>query len=262
MAEIPKISLPAETIFEIGSFPVQNSHLATFFISIILLFLAFAIGRKPTLIPSKIQLILEMLIGFFLSRLIIAYGSKEKAKKHLPYILTLFLFIFFSNQFSILPLLTSIITNAGTPIFKTPTSHYSLPITLALITIVSCNLIAFANSPFRYIGKFINVVPFFKIRKLSDFGYAFLDFFMGIMDIISELAKIISMSSRLFGNIVAGELIYLIITSLSIYTQFIVPLPFVFLSLASGIIQALVFSMLALSFMAITIPKAKNNLNS
>lgn len=254
MANIPEISLPAEPIFHLGGFPITNSVLASWIILVLLLILGVYIGTQAKLTPGRGQLIFEMLIGYFMNQLTIAYGTPERAKKYLPYILTLFLFIAFANQFSVFPLISSIITGEGTPIFRTPTSHFSLPITLALMTIVGCNLIAFSLSPLRYVGKFIKIVPIFKARTLGEFGMALLEFFTGILDIIGELAKIISMSARLFGNIISGEIMYVIIISLSLYTRFLVPIPFVFLSIASGFIQALVFSLLALNFIAGTIP--------
>lgn len=256
-ANIPEISLPAEPILEIGNLPITNAFIATLFVSLLLLLIGIKIGRRPTLVPSRGQLMIEMIIQFFLGQLKNAYGTDHRSKKHLPYILTLFLFIFIANQFSIFPLLSSIINEGGTPVFRTPTSHYSLPIAMALLSVGTANLIAFSVSPLRYIGKFIKIGPILKARSLSEVGMAFIDFFIGLLDIIGECAKIISMSSRLFGNILSGEIMILIIASLSFYTQFLVPVPFMILSIASGMIQAFVFTLLALNFMAGTIPEPK-----
>lgn len=74
-----------------------------------------------------------------------------------------------------------------------------------------------------------------------------LDIFLGVMDIISELAKIISISARLFGNIIAGEIIGVVMVFL---VPFIVPIPFFVLSLFSGVIQAFVFALLSMQFIA------------
>lgn len=257
MANVPKISLPAEPIFEIVGLPITNSHLAALLLSIFLLIIAALIRRRLSLVPTRGQVIIEGLISFFLVHLKTAYGTEERARRHLPYIVTLFLFIALFNEFSLLPFLGAIITGEGTSLFRTPTSHYSLPIALALITVVGANLVAFAVSPLRYIGKFIKITPLVKARSFSQLGNALLEIFIGILDIVSELAKIISMSSRLFGNIFAGEVMYITIISLSMYTQFILPFPFIFLGFFSAIIQALVFSLLALNFMAGTLPAPK-----
>lgn len=262
MANILEISLPSESIIEIGNFPVTNSILATLLVSLILIGVGIFIKRRISLVPSRGQIIIEEIITFFLNQLRLAYGSEKTARKHLPYILTIFLLILIANQFSIIPLLTSVITKEGTPIFRTPTSDYSLPIAMALMSFLICNLMAITVSPLKFIGKFIKIVPILKARSLGQFGMAFIELFLGLLDIIGELAKVVSTSSRLFGNIIAGEIMVLVISSLSIYTQFIVPLPFMFLSMFSGLIQAFVFTILWLNFMASTIPAPKENLHA
>jgi len=90
----------------------------------------------------------------------------------------------------------------------------------------------------------------FKVRSVAGLLKALLDIFLGFMDIIGELAKIVSLSARLFGNVFAGEAMVAVITGISAYTQFIVPMPFYILSAFSGLIQALVFAILALSFIS------------
>ncbi|MDQ5919617.1 MAG: F-type H+-transporting ATPase subunit a [Patescibacteria group bacterium] len=80
---------------------------------------------------------------------------------------------------------------------------------------------------------------------------------MGLLDIIGELAKILSLSARLFGNIFAGDVMILVIVSLSTYTQFFVPLPFLALSIFSGFVQAFVFSLLSIQFLSGTITSVK-----
>jgi len=258
-SNIPEISLPAEPIIEIANIPLTNAFLGTLFVSLVLILIGISLKRRASLVPGRGQIIIEMIVEFFLSQLKTAYGSDKMARKHLPYILTLFLFILISNQFSIFPLLSNIITAEGSPVFRTPTSHYSLPITMALLSIGTVNLIAFSSSPLKYIGKFIKIGPILKSRSLGQFGMASVDFFIGLLDIVGECAKIISMSSRLFGNILSGEIMVVVIVSLSFYTQFLAPIPFMILSMASGVIQAFVFTLLALNFMAITLPKAKND---
>ncbi|HMR01506.1 MAG TPA: F0F1 ATP synthase subunit A, partial [Candidatus Gracilibacteria bacterium] len=98
--------------------------------------------------------------------------------------------------------------------------------------------------------NFIKIGSILKIRKPADVGQALLDIFLGLLDIVGELAKVISLSARLFGNIFAGEVMVVVIASLSVFTRYIVPVPFYLLGLLSGLIQALVFAVLSLSFIA------------
>ena len=121
---------------------------------------------------------------------------------------------------------------------------------LAIIVFMVTQIVAFTISPLHYFGSFIKVGEIFKARSVSAFFKALLDVFLGLLDIVGELAKVISLSARLFGNVFAGEVMVAVIAGLSDYTQFIVPMPFYVLSAFSGLIQAMVFAILALSFIS------------
>jgi F0F1-type ATP synthase membrane subunit a len=86
-----------------------------------------------------------------------------------------------------------------------------------------------------------------------------MDLVLGVLDIISEIAKLISLSFRLFGNVIAGELIIIIISGLSFYTRAFVPIPFMALSIISGVVQALVFAMLSIQFIAGSVNAAEES---
>jgi F-type H+-transporting ATPase subunit a len=89
-----------------------------------------------------------------------------------------------------------------------------------------------------------------KIRSPKQAFDAVLGLFLGALDIIGEFAKVLSLSGRLFGNLFAGDVMVAVIISLASFTQFIVPIPFMFLSIFSGIVQAAVFTMLSILFIA------------
>jgi len=82
---------------------------------------------------------------------------------------------------------------------------------------------------------------------------AFLEFFLGLLDIVGEFAKLASLSTRLFGNVFAGSIIVGIIGGITTYTQLLVPIPFVILGILSGVVQAFVFAMLAILFISSTL---------
>jgi len=88
------------------------------------------------------------------------------------------------------------------------------------------------HGPFGYVGKFLN----FR----SPLAFA-----LGLMDIIGEFAKVVSLSFRLFGNIFAGEVLGAVMLFLA---PFFIPLPFMFLGLLSAVVQAFVFATLTLVF--------------
>jgi len=253
MASIPEISLPAETIAQIGPFAISNAMIATFTTSIIILVLAFLIRRKAGIIPSRMQVAFEGVLNFMLDKMEIAFGSREKALKFFPLIFTIFIFFLIANQFTLIPFVESIVTEDGVRLFRNPASDYSLPIVLTILILVLAHVLALASHPIRHIGNFIKIGPILKIKSIKDLPMALLDFFLGLLDIVGEVAKLASLSTRLFGNMFAGSIIIAIVAGLSSYTQFVVPIPFLALGILSGLVQAFVFAMLGTLFISSTL---------
>ncbi len=257
MANIPEISIVPPQIFEIGGLAVNNAIFSSFIVTLLLLGLVLVVYKKMTLIPGKLQLICEDLVGFFYERLLEAHGDVKKAKKHTALIVALFVFIFIANYFTLIPLVQSLVLDGSTFIFTAPTSHFALTISLALIVSGVSHYIAFTTAPIRHLGNFIRIREFLKIRRFKDVPNACLEFFLGLLDIVGEVAKILSLSARLFGNIFAGQVMAVVIAGLSFYTQFLVPIPFFALGMLSGLIQAMVFAILAMAFISIVANSVK-----
>src|SRR6185295_2987516 len=101
---------------------------------------------------------------------------------------------------------------------------------------------------FKYANKFIKIGDLVKAFKKPGIGImvAFIEFGVGLIEIFSEVAKIVSLSLRLFGNVFAGEVLLTVLASL---IAVFVPLPFMFLEILVGLIQATVFAMLTLVYL-------------
>ena len=251
------ISLSAETIFNIGSFGVTNSFLWTVILSIIIMIVSVTITRKAKKVPGKLQNIFEMIIegayGFVLS----VMEDEKKAKKVFPLVFSMFLLTLMANLSTFIPGQAAITIRSGeniVPLFRSIMADYSLVFVMTLISVVTTQIVAlFVHGPFGYIGKFINIggikeffVQAFKGNvKFPILAQGLLDFFLGFMDIIGEIAKVVSLSFRLFGNIFAGEVLLAVLLFLA---PFILPIPFKFLGLLTAIVQAFVFSVLTLIF--------------
>jgi len=132
---------------------------------------------------------------------------------------------------------SGIATGSFTHMFRAPTADLSAGLALALISVAVTNIVGFKVNKFAYLGKYITVK-------------SPIDFFVGILEMVSELGKLVSFSFRLFGNIFAGEVLLIVITSIS---YGLATLPFLGLELFVGVIQALVFFMLTAVFMNLAI---------
>jgi F-type H+-transporting ATPase subunit a len=240
-------------------------------------------GSPEAEVPRGSQNIFELLIDMLYSLCKSVAGSK--ALKIFPWMATIFLFVLFANWMELLPGIESIglieQAHEGTgfkavpvipglvytvdqnqpkqvepgasagetpaacdacvvvPFVRTATSDINTPLALALITMTMVQVFGVRALGIKYFAKFINLPA---LRK-GGMGYMF--FVVGFLELVSELARILSFTFRLLGNIFAGSVLLLVMTSL---IPFFLPIPFLGLELFVGFIQALVFSMLALVF--------------
>lgn len=221
------IAIEPEKIFEIFGFDITN----TFFLSILIgffLVIFFAISFKnkkmiPNSLQNFVELILESLFNFIDS----ITRDRKKTLEIFPLASTLFVLILSCNFIELAP---------GLGVFsflRSPSSDLNFTLALAIISILFINISAVRKLGFfSYLKKFLN----FKNPIL---------FFVSVLEGISEFIRIISLSVRLFGNLFAGEVLLIVISSLSVY---LFPLPFLGLEILVGFIQALIFSSLVVIF--------------
>jgi F-type H+-transporting ATPase subunit a len=233
-----EISLKAEELFRIGSFNMTNSLLLSVFVSLLLIIFAVVFKNKIKLIPGKVQVVVEMGVEALLGLMESILGSKEEAEKYLPLIATIFIFILASNWLGLLPGVGSFILKHGEveiPLLRSPAADLNFTLALAVIAVLLTNLFgAVTLGIFKHAKKFIN------------FSNP-INFFVGILEFVSEISRIISFSFRLFGNVFAGEVLLIIIFFLMPY---VAPVPFMMLEMFVGAIQAFIFAMLTLVFLA------------
>jgi len=232
----PHISIHAENIFQIGGFPITNAILLSVLVFIVLVVFAIILRRKLSFVPNTLQNIVEIILDGALSVMDSITLDRRKSEKNLPLILTIFLFVLFSNWFGLLPGVGSIVISHGgelVPFFRSPASDLNFTLALALISVTFINVLGISA-----VGLRSRLSVFFNFENP-------IKFFVGILELISEFAKIISFSFRLFGNVFAGEVLLTIIAFLVPYAA---PLPFMFLEIFVGFIQAFVFGMLTLVF--------------
>ncbi len=145
------------------------------------------------------------------------------------------------------------------PMFRAPTTDLNMTIALALVSVVLTQYFGVKALGVGYFGKFIAVGGFVKAftkkglgcaGRIGALGMAAIDAFIGIVESISEIAKVVSFSFRLFGNIFAGEVLLGVMAFLIPY---LVSLPFYGLEIFVGFVQALVFMMLTVGFFVVAI---------
>ncbi len=239
-----EISLKAEPLFTIGSFTVTNSLFLAFITSLVLAFIALYLRKGLKEVPGKLQNLFEIFIEGVLSLMDSVLYKREKSEKYFPLVATIFLFVMISNWMGLLPGVGSIGLHGiseghetFTPLFRAPAADLNFTLILAVLTVFTVNIAgALVLGVRRHLGKFFT----FKNPIYT---------FVGILEFFAELAKIVSFSFRLFGNVFAGEVLLIIVGAL---VPYFVPLPFLALEIFVGFIQAFIFSMLTLVFLAIS----------
>ncbi len=249
-----------DIIFYLGNFGIANSTLLIFLIILIFLFVGYFVVDKFTLMPrTKFQGMLEFIYESMEDLVTQITGSKEHTKKILPIILTILVYFIVANVISIIPGLTDI-TYKGVSIFRTPTSDFNTTLGVSLAAVVAINIVSISQwGILGYLGKFFNfkaVIDGFKQGIMGGF-IGIIEFFVGVLDIVGELAKVVSLSFRLFGNVYAGQLLAIIITSAF---AFALPTVWAIMSNFSGILQGFVFASLIAVYYSLALkPEAENN---
>ena len=237
---IPNIN--QNVIFEVGPFAFGSSTMTM--ILFVLIFSVISIFvKRYKMIPGKVQSLFELLFEFVYNFIYSIIGNREKAKKVLPYIGTIFIFILFSNLIFLIPGVFNWTIN-GNHLLSASTADFNTTFALALSAILLINFSSIkTNGLLSHLGHFIQISAIVKgFRKSVGDGFiGIIHFFVGIIEIIGEVAKIISLSLRLFGNIFAHEVLTVIILgALSIG----LPAIWMGFGILVGVVQAIVFTAL------------------
>lgn len=254
-------TLYAEPIVHIGSFPITNALMTSGVALLIIVTLVILVSRNIKKVPTGLQNALEMIIEGFLGIFDGVTGSRKKSLQFAPLVLAFFFFVLINNWMGILPGVGSIgqIVKIGSENFFIPylrggTADLNTTLALATIGVVISHILGvIAIGSWNYFNKFINIKVLLEIPKkvFKDPTVLIVNpikAFVGIIEIIGEVAKIASLSFRLFGNVFAGEVL---LASMSAILAYGIPIPFLFLEILVGLIQALIFAMLILTYLTI-----------
>ena len=239
------IALSAERITEWFGIPITNTLITSWAVILILATVAFFVGRNAHMIPGKVQTLFETLFSLVIDYMAETLENKKMALKFFPFIITLFLFIFTANVLEFTPGIGSIGWTADvaghtkfTPLLRSVNTDLNVTLALAIIAFLVIEITGIVVIGFlKYFGKFVN----FK----SPLG-----FLIGIIELFSEIARLISFSFRLFGNIFAGEVLIVVII---FFIPYLLPVPLMLFEVFVGFIQAAIFALLTLFFIKIAI---------
>jgi F-type H+-transporting ATPase subunit a len=251
-AALIHVSIAAEEVFTIGGFSVTNSMIGAVLASLVLLAAAWFISRRSHLVPGRLQSLIELPIELLAG---IVSGSSSRWRSYAALIFGLFLMIIVANWMGLLPGVGTVGVvhheegHAPTlvPFVRPASADLNFTLGLAIIAVVM----------FIYWGIRANGLGGY-LKELAGEPW-YLTWLIFPINVISELSRLISLSMRLFGNVFAGEILITTMLALTTAAVFVLPLAFfapalfLGLELLFGAVQALVFALLALTYISTAI---------
>ena len=220
LTNIPQIAFE---LFGINLVFNIQTIIMTWIVMAALICFGFLATRKIGLIPNPFQIVGELIVTAFRGLTVDALGE-ERAPKYFPLICGLFMFLLLSNWLGIIPQLSE------------PTKDLNTPLGLGIMGFCIAHYSGIRAKGFKTYAK----------------GYLEPIFFMAPLNVISEISKVISISFRLFGNIMGGAIIILVVSHL-VYSVLLPPALNLFFGLFVGTIQAFVFTMLTLVYISVQV---------
>jgi len=245
------VVIKGEALFHVGSFEVTNSMVGAVVSSLLLLGAAWYITRRSTLIPHRLQSLLELPVELLAS---IVEGTTTRWRGYVALVIGLFLMILVANWIGLLPGVGTIGLKEAVeghevlvPLVRPAAADLNFTLGLAIITFVIFVWWGVrVNGPLGYLRELVG-----EPRYMAPLMFP--------IHLISELSRLVSLSMRLFGNVFAGEV--LLATMLALTTAAIVVLPLAFfvpgiflgLELLFGFVQAMVFALLTMTYITLAI---------
>lgn len=277
------VSIAPEILFNLGGFDVTPTLITSVIVFIIIVVFAFLGTRNMQLVPSGLQNVLETMLEAIIN-LFESIAGPVMWRKFFTIAASIFILVLVSNFVGLIPGAGSIGVikldpehpqppqgifilgdapgfiettslfarnhpeeaaneehKALVPFLRAPSSDINLPLALAIVSVIMTQVYGIQKQGMRYWTRFFS---FGRLLK-GDIAFGLIDAFVGIVELISEIAKIVAFTFRLFGNIFAGEVVLLIMAFLFLM------LPFIFYGLEFFVafIQAFVFAVLTVAFM-------------
>ena len=265
--DMPHVELPAEALWSPFGIPITNTMVAVWLTILVVGGISYAATRGMKLVPRGLQNVMEAVVETLVN-FVDSVAGKEYGRRFFPIVATIFIFVLANAWLSLLPGFMSIGYWHGhgeeqvlVPFLRGANTDVNVPLALALVSFVFVEYWGFRSQGFvRYMSKFVNVRRYFsglkqvlRGRVRSGFGVLFsgiIDIFVGFIEMITEIVRIVSFTFRLFGNMTAGEIL---IFSMVFLIPWVAVIPFYGLELFLGFVQAFIFCGLTLVFVVMAV---------
>lgn len=263
--KLQSFNIPPDVIFRPFGFPVTNTLFCTWITIVLVVIIVYFGTRKRDLIPSGLQNFVEWGVEG-IQNLVVGAVGKEKGRKFFPMVGTFFFFALFANILDVFPgidtigwvnltlvkaahlkppssfLLFGDYTSMIVPWFRPPTSDLNVTFSMALISVIVTQIFGFIT-----LGAGTHVSKYLRFKDLFTHGFQGpIEFFVGLVELVTEISRVLSFAFRLFGNIFAGSAVLAVFAFLVPALADIIFIPF---EIFVALVQALVFALLTLVFL-------------
>jgi F-type H+-transporting ATPase subunit a len=241
----PTIHVAPSEIFTIGNISITNSIFYGWIVSLVLIAVFVTVARRATIKPKGgiIQLV-EAGTTFITNVVENAFDNPAKGRRYIPFFVTVFFFIMLSNWLGLVPGVGEAFTSSESPLFRPFTADFNGTLAVGLVT-----MFVVYSASIRESGGFVKYVRHFFVGSPLNPLY----FVIGLLEMLTDLTRVFSLSLRLFLNVAIGEIVIAVFTYLGGYLAPVAALPFTLLELFVGFLQAYIFVMLSIMYLAIAV---------
>lgn len=247
----PVIHIAPGAVLTIDGVAITNSVLYGWICAIVLIIVFTLVARKVTVKPKGglIQLV-ESGVSFIISTVENAFEDKKIAAKYTPYFVTLFFFILLNNWLGLLPIVGEGIQSNHYPLLRPFTADLSATLGLGVITMILVYAASIKES-----GGFKKYLDHFFVGSPKNPLFLVI----GILEMFTDLTRVISLSLRLFLNVSIGEIVIAVFAYLGHFLAPVTALPFTLIELFIGALQAYIFTVLSTNYLAVAVNHAREH---
>ncbi len=240
----PHITLKADHLFEIGGVAITNSVLYGIVIIVALIIFGIYVANRSRIKPLRgIVALFEMLTEGLIDMMESVFGDRQKAIKYTPVFGTFFIFIAVTYITGILPYVGEGITYNETPVFRAFIADLNGTVAMAIVAILIVQYYSIQE-----LGALGHLKHYFTNKPLNP-----MNMFIGILEVLGEFTRILSLSLRLFLNTAVGEILIVVFAFVGGYFASLTVFPIVIFEILVALIQAYVFTVLAATYLALAI---------
>lgn len=242
----PNVHIAPAQVFQVGGFSITNSILYGWICAVVMIIGFTIVARRMTINPKGgFTQLVEIGVGFIENTVMGAFDDKKIGRRYVPFFVTLFMFILFNNWLGLLPIVgEGFQSQGGAPLLRPFTGDLNGTFAMGVLTMVLVYGASIKES-----GGLAKYLRHFFVGSPKNPLY----FVIGLLEMFTDLTRVISLSLRLFLNITIGEIVIAVFSYLGHVIAPVTALPFTLLEFLVAALQAYIFVILSIMYLAIAV---------